>query len=291
MNAPKVSLEETCDFLSEFAWSATKFNVSGDGFPIIRIQNVDSSRDRDFIYWDEPYDKRFVISKGDLLLTLSGSFRVGLWDGPPALLNQRIVKLTPRSNVTYEWLLHVLRNLIEKISSLGRHALVSNVALADLRKLEVPLPSLPEQRRIAAILDQADALRVKRREALAQLDSLTQSIFIEMFGDPIENPLKWATCTLGEIARAKPNNGIFRKNNEYVLGDDKGIPVVWLDELFKGTSIDTSNSRRVDASNREIENYGGCTEFCVNGLMAGNRRTSRSGYDRKHKESSAQRAH
>jgi len=57
-----------------------------------------------------------------------------------------------------------------------------------VRDLWVPLPPLPEQRHIAAILDQADALRAKRREALAQLDSLTQSIFIEMFGDPVENP-------------------------------------------------------------------------------------------------------
>ena len=54
---------------------------------------------------------------------------------------------------------------------------------------ELYLPSLPEQRRIAAILDQADALRAKRREALAQLDSLTQAIFIEMFGGANEYPI------------------------------------------------------------------------------------------------------
>ena len=72
-----------------------------------------------------------------------------------------------------------------------------------LAQLVIPLPPLPEQRRIAAILDQADSLRAKRREALAQLDSLTQSIFIEMFGDPATNPKRWPEVTISEICDVK----------------------------------------------------------------------------------------
>jgi type I restriction enzyme S subunit len=62
-----------------------------------------------------------------------------------------------------------------------------------LADLHVPLFTLLEQRRIAAILDQADALRAKRRAALAQLDEMAQAIFVEMFGDPIANPQKLPT--------------------------------------------------------------------------------------------------
>ncbi|WP_240095558.1 restriction endonuclease subunit S [Thermomonas flagellata] len=60
---------------------------------------------------------------------------------------------------------------------------ISNLNIDRCLQLELLLPALPEQRRIAAILDKADALRTKRREALAQLDCLAQSIFVEMFGD------------------------------------------------------------------------------------------------------------
>jgi len=66
-------------------------------------------------------------------------------------------------------------------------------------KLQIPLPPLAEQKRIAAILDAADALRTKRREALAQLDTLLQSTFLTLFGDPVGNPKKWKSCSVGEV--------------------------------------------------------------------------------------------
>ena len=62
---------------------------------------------------------------------------------------------------------------------------------SDLEGFQIPLPPLAEQKRIAAILDAADALRAKRRESLAQLDTLLQSTFLEMFGDPVTNPMGW----------------------------------------------------------------------------------------------------
>lgn len=74
-----------------------------------------------------------------------------------------------------------------------------NLNTTVVRQLPLAYPSLPEQRRIAAILDQADALRAKRREALAQLDRLAQSVFVEMFGDPVTNPRGWETRRLGEL--------------------------------------------------------------------------------------------
>lgn len=67
-----------------------------------------------------------------------------------------------------------------------------------LKRLQIPLPPLDEQKRIAAILDKADQLRQKRRQAIALLDNLTQSIFMEMFGDPVSNPKCWEVQRLGD---------------------------------------------------------------------------------------------
>ena len=66
-------------------------------------------------------------------------------------------------------------------------AKMPRMVMSEFWRYKAPLPPLPEQRRIAAILDKADALRTQRREALAQLDRLAQAIFVEMFGDPVTN--------------------------------------------------------------------------------------------------------
>ena len=69
----------------------------------------------------------------------------------------------------------------------------------NLVRVEIPAPPLAEQRRIAAILDQADALRAKRRAALAQLDEMAQAIFVEMFGDPLSAPIAWPVVKVGDV--------------------------------------------------------------------------------------------
>ena len=76
---------------------------------------------------------------------------------------------------------------------------ISNLNHTRTLRLQIPLPPLTEQKRIAGILDAADALRAKRREALAQLDTLIQSIFLDMFGDPVTNPMGWEVSTVGDV--------------------------------------------------------------------------------------------
>ena len=74
-----------------------------------------------------------------------------------------------------------------------------------LEAIRVPLPPLPEQRRIAAILDEADALQRKRREALGLLDDLLRSAFLEMFGDPVTNPRGWPVVAFADVTEGFRN--------------------------------------------------------------------------------------
>ena len=94
---------------------------------------------------------------------------------------------------------------------------------AKLKLLPVPLPPLVEQKRIVAILDAADALRAKRREGLAELDTLLQSTFLDMFGDPVTNPMGWHTSALREVGDVVTGNTPSRKRPEYYGKDIEWI--------------------------------------------------------------------
>lgn len=106
-----------------------------------------------------------------------------------------------QSKASPEYVFHFLRSALgQKAIALDfRGATVGGISRDFARKVRLPLPSLPEQRRIAEILDKADTLRTKRRAVLAQLDTLTQSIFLDMFGDPVENERGWPTARVSEL--------------------------------------------------------------------------------------------
>lgn len=110
----------------------------------------------------------------------------------------------------------------------------------EVRRCSIPVPPLSEQHRIAAILDKADALRAKRREAIAKLDQLLQSVFLEMFGDPATNPMDLPMVSLGDLSEWRSGGTPSRSNPSFFRGD---IPWYSSGEL---------NSPYVSGSNENI---------------------------------------
>jgi restriction endonuclease S subunit len=113
-----------------------------------------------------------------------------------------------------------------------------------LASLQIPLPPLPEQRRIAAILDKAEALRAKRRAAIQKLDELTQSIFLDMFGDPATNPKSWPNQSLDElfdIARG----GSPRPIDAFITEADDGVNWIMIGDTTEGGKYITRTRKRI----------------------------------------------
>lgn len=169
------------------------------------------------------------VESGDFLLTNSMSF------GRPYILRTSgcihdgwLVLRYDRERLSEDYLYHALSSdaVYAQFVKMASGAVVKNLNSEVVKAVEVLLPPLPEQRRIAAILDKADALRTKRREALAQLDRLAQSFFLEMFGDPATNPRGWTSRQLGAICEVRSSKRVFVE--ELV---DAGVP------FYRGTEV------------------------------------------------------
>jgi type I restriction enzyme S subunit len=236
-----------------------------EGVPVLQGKNItnDSFRwfDVRFISHRKACElKRSSVRVGDILLVKIGSIGyaavVDSLNGFDfAIIPANLAKVTADSTkidigYLHKWLTSVdaKRYFLNAASKTAQPAL----SLEKIKNLPIPLPPLPEQRRIAEILDKADALRTKRRAALAQLDTLTQSIFLDMFGEPRTHPEKWPIVPLEEMVK-ETRLGLVRGSSEF--GQDFSYPYVRMNAITRSGELDLLSVLRTDATEQEVATY------------------------------------
>jgi type I restriction enzyme, S subunit len=144
----------------------------------------------------------------DLLVTIAGTLgRVGFVpsNAPAVNCNQAVAfaRLKPELiDVKYACYACQSPTVLEPFLGLQKVGTIGNLNLEQLRNLKIPLPSLPEQQRIAGQLEQADQLRRARRYALEMCDELLPAVFLEMFGDLKSSESRWPVQSLGDSVEA-----------------------------------------------------------------------------------------
>ncbi|OTG65543.1 restriction endonuclease subunit S [Acinetobacter silvestris] len=141
-----------------------------------------------------------------------------------------------------------LKPQLEKASSSTTLPIVNKSRFSDLT---INFPPLEEQRRIASILDKADELRQKRKQAIVKLDQLLQATFIDMFGDPSNNPNNYNQYELDTLILIGPQNGLYKPATMY----GEGIPIVRIDGFKSGDIIDNKGFKRLSLEQSDIEKY------------------------------------
>lgn len=112
--------------------------------------------------------------------------------------NQQITGIKPNSDVDVNYLYYWFRQSRKAIQHVANNAVVPILNNRSLEQIKIPVPPLAEQRKIAAILDAADSLRQKDQQLIDHYTTLSQSLFLEIFGDPVTNPMGWEKLPFGE---------------------------------------------------------------------------------------------
>lgn len=190
-------------------WQGEAYQAAG--IPFIRTVNVrPTGLDLSDVAFVSPQSharmKRSQLKANDLLLSIAGTLGrccVVPAEAVPANINQDVALVRiERDDVKLEYVLAALRStaVARQIDRVGRGAGRIHLNLQQVRALSFPLPPIADQRRIAALLDKADAIRRKRQQTIRLADALLRSAFLDMFGDPVTNPRAYPVGRLGDIA-------------------------------------------------------------------------------------------
>ena len=176
---------------------------------------------------DDKHKLRNLLVKGDIVFARTGattgkSYLISDLDEDTVFASY-LIRVRPNKDIFSPYLAHFFKSPIywHQIGSMSSGATLPGVNASKLGQLEIPLPPLDEQKRIAAILDKADAIRRKRQQAIQLADDFLRSVFLDMFGDPVTNPKGWEVKRWSDVLKIV--NG---KNQKAVLADGGKYPIM-----------------------------------------------------------------
>lgn len=193
-------LTDICDIQYGYPFDSSGFSSSAeDGMPLIRIRDVKDGHSETYFKGDFP--EEYIIHKGDYLVGMDGEFNIAAWQSDDALLNQRVCRIASKChNVSTHYLYRFLTKELKRIEDETPFVTVKHLSAKRLNQVYLNVPSLPEQERIVAELDLLTGIIDKQKAQLKELDTLAQSIFYDMFGDPIENVKGWDISKLEDVS-------------------------------------------------------------------------------------------
>lgn len=246
MSQTFVQLGSVAEFINGAAFKPDDWGESG--LRIIRIQNL-TDPSKPFNRTERTVSELVRVKPGDLLVSWSATLGVFEWSGADeALLNQHIFRVLPNEKkVDKRYLRHGLEGALVDMKRHLHGATMQHVNRGEFLSTKLYLPPLEEQRRIAEVLDRAEELRSKRREAIAQLDTLTQAIFFEMFGDPATNRKGWERIVLGDVITSASDGP--HVSPKYA---ESGIPFLSTRHIRRG-EIDWTDLKFISADEAEVQ--------------------------------------
>ena len=210
----KKPVGDICKILNGFAFKSNEY--VDDGIRVLRITNVQKG----YIVDDDPQFfpiirekeiSKYMLYEGDLLMSLTGNVgRVGVLSEEflPAALNQRVacLRIKESARVNLKYLFHIFNSKTFEDDCIVNATGIAqkNMSTKWLENYLIPVPPIAEQEKIVAELDCLSGIIEKKKQQLKELDNLAQSIFYEMFGNPLRNERGWGLKRIADVCVVNP---------------------------------------------------------------------------------------
>ena len=236
----KVKLADVCTCESSNLKQSDVINISGK-YPVYgatgKIGYVDTYKQ------EKPYIA--IVKDG------AGIGRTHLCDSKSSVIGT-LQYILPKDNVLPEYLFYVIKHMhLEKYYS---GATIPHIYFKNYKNEEFNLDSINKQETIINILNDCNKLIKLKETQLQKYDDLIKARFIEMFGDPYTNPLKWKKLKIKDAVTVEPQNGLYKPQSDYVT-DRSGIPILRIDGFYDGIVTDFASLKRLKCSETEKQKY------------------------------------
>ena len=210
-------LGEVATILNGYAFDSKLFSEDSNDVPLIRIRDIKRGYTETFYKGD--FSEEYIIRKGDYLIGMDGEFNIAEWKGENALLNQRVCKIIA-NKIVDRYLFWYMPIVLKQIEDATPFVTVKHLSSKQLINTTIPIPPREEQERIVEELDCLSGVIERKREQLKQLDALAQSIFYDMFGDPISNEKGFPVYKIDDIITFQGGSQPDKSHFEYEPTDD-----------------------------------------------------------------------
>jgi type I restriction enzyme S subunit len=251
-----VALGEMVDFVGGGTPSKDESLFWGGDIPWVSVKDLKSKVINETIDTITPQgvegSSTRVIEKGALIIATRMAVGKAVILGVDAAINQDLKAVRIKGELDRDYLFFFLKQAAPYFERVSTGATVKGIKLEHLRNLEIPLPPLEEQKRIAGILDEADRVRKKTQDLIDKYDELAQSLFLDMFGDPVTNPKGWEVVQLGEMVDFVGGGTPSKDEPLFWGGDIPWVSVKDLKSKVINETIDTITPQGVEGSSTRV---------------------------------------
>ncbi|MDY6228049.1 MAG: restriction endonuclease subunit S [Clostridium sp.] len=229
-------LGDIATYINGYAFKPEQWSTKG--LPIIRIQNLNNDK-VEYNYFNDKIDEKYIVEKGDVLISWSASIGVYEWNKNNAVLNQHIFKVVfDKETIDKRYFKYIVSLALNKAVKFMHGSTMKHITKKYFDEIKIPIINIDRQKKIGALLDKSQELIDKRKAQIEDLDELVKSKFIEMFGNPITNSKNIKVKNFEDVIRLQRGfdlptyardtsgkinvwgaNGILSKHNDYKINE------------------------------------------------------------------------